>query len=312
MCLSAHIHLIAVCYLMLCYPGTASAFDIHHCEEKRFNQSIRKSDHNPNRVGLCRSESADFKRLGEFYWIDGGKAYFHTTEKTYERPCSGGGPGSLGNFFNPMCYLPRWLQRHHFYEIRNFWLASEDGANFKQAPTRYTGSMSPLQASSMARYAVDRKRVYLNGEVIEDVDPVSFEMLFPFGADERWERFNFSRDRDHLLVDHWTLSWIELPQVQWIGVPCASDLLSLERCQGHPVGETPRLGRFGNKLLFLQVGYRPGVLEGIDFTDLRCENRLGGLLLCRGQTKIYEINIYREKLPSMILLDAIAAKKWQR
>lgn len=276
--------------MALCAPSPAQAIERNHCEEQWFNQSIENSEHHPDSTTPCQRESAAFKPLGRFYWLAHGKAYFRNFETRRSSPCSGKGVGALGNLLNPVCYLPGFLQVHHNHETRRFWLASTDGAHFRLATTRHVQPLSPWQTMMLARYAVDEKHAYLNGERLVGADVGTFEVVFPFGDDERWRAFEFARDRDQVFVEKWALPLLELSQVQWLPLPCAEDVpqWQLESCRNQPVHTKSRLGRTGNKLLFLSYGDRPALLEGLVAPDLQCLD-VGGRVQCRSHGRIHEI-----------------------
>lgn len=281
----------------------AQAFETSDCEEHWFNQSIEHSDHNADRTSSCKKTSTAFKPLGRFYWLADGKAYFHTAETRRSSPCAGRGVGAMGNLLNPVCYLPSFLQVHRNQEIRRYWLASTDGANFRLATTRHPGPLAPLQAMTLARYALDGQRVYLNGEPIADADVGSFEVIFPFGADEHWSAFGFARDRDHVFIDEWALPPMDLAQVQWLALPCAEDVPEwrLESCRHQPVHTKIRIGRIGDKLLFVSYRDRPALLEGLAAPDLQCAD-LGGRVQCRSRGRIHEIAGDFDELPTVRVL----------
>lgn len=252
--------------LLLWQPMQSQAFETHNCTEKWFNQSIKSSrQSDPVKVRECQVGS-EAKQLG-WYWIIDGKAYWLYSNKDRHSPCSGRGPGAQGQLLNPVCYLPEMLQVHQNDETHEYYLVSQDGGHFSPATTKQM-NLKPLQKDDVSRYAMDSTSVYLNSEKINNADPKSFEVIFPFGDDPKWDDYSFAKDSKHLYVDGWVIPNIDLDRVVWLDLPCSEPMNNCDTTY-----TPPSIGKAGQDVLFLKYGSRPTVFRNLAKPDLACSRR---------------------------------------
>lgn len=278
-------HATANLFLMLVlfwHPMQSQAFETHKCTEKWYNQSIKASHHNdPVRVPECRKAGSETKQLSWYRVID-NKAYWLYTNKERHSPCSGREPGALGNLLNPVCYLPEMLQVHQNDETREYFLVSQDGDHFGTAITKQM-NLKPWQKNNLSGYAKDSTSVYYNSEKIEKAAPKSFEVIFPFGDDPKWNDYSFARDGKHLFVDGWVIPNIDLDRVVWLDLSCSAPMNNCDTTY-----KPPSIGQVGQDVLFLKYGSRATVFRNLAKPDLACSRReYSGYCISGG--KLYEI-----------------------
>ncbi len=250
-------------------PLRSAAFERYECTERWHDQSISKTpEHAPSQFNECNMVTAERIEL-KHYTITQGRAYWRYVERKRHRPCHGGGPGAILNFFDPVCYLPSKLQTHRNVEAREFWLVSKDGKNFRTAKTNKK-NLAAWQKDTLERFAVDSSSAYLNSELIDGAAPSSFEVIFPFGDDPKWQNFSVARDRKQLYIDGWPIPNLDLDRAVWIEIPCIAE--AGDECGGSSDAES-RIGRIGNDILFLKYGNRPTVFRKMANNDLACHRR---------------------------------------
>ena len=283
--------------VLLWLPAQSQAFEKHRCTANWYKQSISAShEKSPDRVTECQKTNSETKQLG-WYWVVSGKAYWLYDNKERHSPCSGTGPGALGQIGDPVCWLPQSLQIHENEEYRNFYLVSQDGENFKLANTKVK-NLKPWQKSRVTRYATDNTSVYLNSEKIGNADPKSFEVLFPFGDDPKWDLYSFAKDDKHLFVDGWIIPNIDLSKVEWQNLPCSDPANNCDTTY-----EPPRIGKVGRDVLFLHYGSRPTVFRDLAKEDLACSRReYSGYCFSGG--KLYKIVSDFDEEAKLFLEDA--------
>lgn len=167
-----------------------------------------------------------------------------------------------------MCYLPEGLRIHHNEEHRSYWLVSDDGANFRRVRTQKK-RLTPDQARVIDRYGMDSTTVYLNSEKVVGADPSSFEVIFPFGDDAKWDNFSFARDQRHLFIDGWMMPGVDLEGIAWLHVPCTEGTFRCSETSLHKAN----FGQLGEDVLFLQYGFRPTLFRRLARSELSCMRR---------------------------------------
>ncbi|MFJ4434377.1 DKNYY domain-containing protein [Pseudomonas sp. NPDC089395] len=197
------------------------------------------------------------------YRVMDDRAYWFSTSGNRRSPCSAKGVGGMGQIFNPVCWLPSTLQVHHTQAERNFWLVSNDGANFQVARSNQT-TLTQVQKSQLNNYAMDRSSVYLRSSKIKDADPESFEVIFPFRDDDTLQQYSFATDRNHLFIDGWAFPKIDLAQIEWVNITCTDEPY---KCR------TPMIGKAGNDILLFDNGARPRLFPNLGTPDLTCSRR---------------------------------------
>jgi len=253
-------------FVSIFFCTTTHAFESHHCTEVWHNYAIGKEPpKNLTRSHACKNhEAAESSTFGGYQVID-HKAYWKSSKKERHGNCSGIGPGALGQLLMPECYLPSQLQRHSVDEYREYWLVSEDGDHFKAATTQKS-QLTAWQQNEKNRYAVDSHSVYLNSNEIVGADPNTFEVLFPFGDDQKWDLYYLAKDANHLYADGQLLPDIELSNIQWLDLPCQAvdkqcDTLTSQRVN---------IGQVGSDVIYLRYAHRATVFRGLAKPDLMC------------------------------------------
>lgn len=241
------------------------AFERYECWETWYPYSIDNPQHlKGSRVRACPPEPANRVAFGWFHVAE-GKVWWSFTETSRSRPCAGQGPGAMGNLLNPVCYLPDFLQIHHNVEYRSFWLVTEDSANFRMAPTMHT-PLQDWQKAQLQRYAVDSTSAYLNSEKIPGANPATFEVLFPFGDEEKWNEYFVARDDKHIFFDQWALPGVKIENLAWLDLRC----LPGDKFCDNRQPTVPFLGVVGSDLLLLGRSMRPTVFHNAAAPDLKC------------------------------------------
>lgn len=288
-------HFIAIGVLLL-LPGLCFAFERYACTAYWYNGSIPTTlNRQADRITDCGKLGVVGRKMGKYYLVVNGKAYWTHYEKERSGPCPGMGVGAMGNMINPVCYLPSWLQINHTQEERSYWLVSTDGDHFQLIGTNHK-NMVAWQRDTMARYTVDRSSVYLNSVRLPGADPKTFEVLFPYGSTEEWSYFSFGRDQQHSYIDEYAFPLIALDKVTWLPLPCIEGSFS---CKDSGDVRT-HIGRVGRDILFLQYGSRPTVFHDKAGPNLFCF-RSDAVNYCRTGGKLYAIKPDFEVEASLVL-----------
>ncbi|MFC3627298.1 DKNYY domain-containing protein [Vogesella amnigena] len=260
---------LIVCLTAYLAASDATAFEKRQCEEHWYKQSVALSniDKDYRFVGTCRRLEGISHNVGDYYLILDGKVYWTSFQSERHSPCSGKGVGAMGQMLDPVCYLPSSLQIHTTYETRNFWLVSNDAANFRLANTSKK-TLQSWQRERLMRYAMDSQSVYLNSDKIDGADPATFEVLFP-GEEDRWSSYSFARDSRHLYIESWSFPLMVLSDIVWLDIPCVKGTFSCSVTSQQKV----EIGRIGQDLLFMLYGSRPTLFKNFAQPDLKCEKK---------------------------------------
>lgn len=243
-----------------------------HCQEKIYDRFDEAGEHdlNQSKTRRCNRKAT---QLAEHYLTQDGKVYYFTSNIQRHNGCIRGTGDTTALFHNlsPGCMLEGTALVHD-KEVRTLWLLAPYTAEFRG----YTNAGKDLvgwQQDQNGRYALDGTAVYMDQHKLQGADPKQFSTYFPFGADDKWRRFLFSRSgaRSYLYgqpiadVNLEKLAILEPRRCPEHGLACTYEY-ALD-CDHDFWGCRGLLARSGNDLVYLQ--YRgASVFKGMAADDL--------------------------------------------
>ncbi len=250
------------------WPMNSQAIEKRTCTEHWFEASLSDAidqRRSPDRVRECPAPKRGTPLDEAGFRIVDNRAYWYSTTRERSSPCAGKGVGALGQILDPACHLPYSLQIHRTNEVRTFWLASTDGANFRKVALP-PASLTQAQQYQAGRYAVDSGAVYLGSRRLAGADPSTFTLHFPDTTHPKVLDHSFGQDNEHVFIDGWQIPMITLSHARWEDVLCTGDA---SRCRDTEY-RAAVVGRVGYDILFLLPTMPPTFLPGLATPDLAC------------------------------------------
>ncbi|HGM5488950.1 TPA: DKNYY domain-containing protein [Serratia fonticola] len=188
----------------------------------------------------------------DVYWME---------QNSYEHsPCIGGTGDSTALFYNLswecMTAKPRQVNA---IEERQLYPVARNAPEFK--PLKANEVNPPeWQSAQLADYAKDAKSVYYRRSKIEGADPKQFQVIFPFGNEEKWRHFAVSDSGGETFVGGKSIGSVDLHQFRLL-TPVACPKHGLSQCTAYDDADVfflygnwdgGVLGQLGHDVVFLQ------------------------------------------------------------
>ncbi|MEN4932060.1 hypothetical protein ABEI22_23580 [Erwinia billingiae] len=190
------------------------------------------------------------------------KNIYWMSKVNYERsPCitgTGDATGLIYNITSWDCLTAKPMQVNKI-EKRDLYLVAKYSTTFR--PVDHVKTTRPYwQSEQLASYAHDDASVYFQGEKIKGVNPENFQVIFPFGEDDKWHIYNAFKSNGSTFVGGYNVGDLELRKFHLLSVVSCPEH-GLTRCTGFSdpdaffrAGNWGRgvTGYIGNDVIFLQ------------------------------------------------------------
>lgn len=124
--------------------------------------------------------------------------------------CSYGSVTSVFSNLNFTCLLSKRGQINST-EDRDLYFTAQSPTDFQSLENNDL-DLKPWQREQLANYAKDAKSVYVDSTKIGNASPDGFSVIFPFGADEKWKRFEISKKADRTFLRSKSIGNVDLRQ----------------------------------------------------------------------------------------------------
>ncbi|KEY40626.1 DKNYY domain-containing protein [Pantoea agglomerans] len=187
------------------------------------------------------------------YWV---------SKINYEHsPCITGTGDTSGLIYNITswgCLTAKPMQVNKI-EKRDLYLVAKYSSTFR--PVNYVKTTRPYwQSEQLASYAKDESSVYFRSEKIKEVNPEDFQVIFPFGKDDKWRIYNVFKSNGSTYVGGYNVGDLDLSKFHLLSVVSCPEH-GLTRCTGYSNPDTffragnwgrGVIGDIGNDVIFLQ------------------------------------------------------------
>ncbi len=229
------------------------------CKERiegRFNKQ-GDVEETPGPVGRC---STNLRKISTHYVAKDGKIYWMRQEHSRNTHCISGTGDASALIYNlsPACLFSRPGQ-YDAIEDRWLKLVTQDSTAFQSLED--TSEPLPYwKKDQYSHYAKDTNHVYYKHAKIEGAKPELFAVFFPFGTDDNWRKYEFSKSEDEVFVGGKPIGKIDLNQFTPLK-PVRCPEHGLKTCAYVPDMESfftagnwgsGILGKLGNDLIFLR------------------------------------------------------------
>jgi hypothetical protein len=275
--------------LLLASTTHCFAFERYNCTETWYKQSLSHTDAKKSyATKYCSPDKSikgptDAQEVRVRTTVVKGQAFWVSTQYERHKPCAGRGVGTLGQVLDPVCYLPNFLQINENIENRNYYWLSDDGAHFKPSKTKQT-TLTQWQTNQLNRFTQDSKTVFYNSEPVINADPETFEVIFPFGNDKKFENYAVTKDKAQTYIEGISIPSIDLNHITWLPITCKD---SEDECKSsaYSVG---LIGKSNHDVLYLKYADTPTVFKNWANDNIECW-RKGYGIFCKIDESVYQI-----------------------
>lgn len=223
----------------------------------RFNQNGERD----NLFQVSQQCSNDIRPFFSNYVSLKNNIYWMNKINYEESPCiteTGDATGIIYNITSWNCLTAKPMQVNKI-ENRDLYLVAKYSSTFRPVDHIIT-TLPYWQSEQLAGYAHDDSSVYFRGEKIKEASPKQFEVIFPFGKDDKWRIFNIFKSNGSTYVGSYNVGDLDLSKFHLISVVSCPEH-GLTRCTGLSNPDvffrTANWGRgvtgqIGNDVIFLQ------------------------------------------------------------
>lgn len=169
--------------------------------------------------GKC---TANLKYLSSNYVVKNGYVYWITIDNLTESPCLLGMPAFFHNMFSWKCVSSKWNDKE-IVEERSLLKVAKFSPEFKTLEGTEP-SLPGWQQEHLVNYAKDDRAVYHYFSKLDGADPKDFSVIFPFGTNKIWQRFELSQSAGSTYFGRKKFKYVNFSEL---------NLFTDVRCPGH-------------------------------------------------------------------------------
>ncbi|EPN19320.1 hypothetical protein A249_04255 [Pseudomonas syringae pv. actinidiae ICMP 18804] len=204
--------------------GAAIACMLTSCSGDRYTEEVKPSvickervegrfnkqgdvEETPASVRRC---STELRTISSHYVATDGKIYWMKQEKSIEKPCISGSGDASALIYNlsPVCLFSKPGQ-YDVIEDRSLKLVTHDSPAF-QSLEDTSEALPYWKQDQYSHYAKDANHVYYYHTKIEGATPALFTVFFPFGTDDNWRNYEFSKNDGEVFVGGKSIGKIDM------------------------------------------------------------------------------------------------------